>query len=223
MESLPSLLALPEGVLAHVLGSLSFEERRRATPLVCRHLQQLADSPALNAAVSVSFGGPLCLPRLRSFCQWLGRHCGSLQQLRLELDVKDLEVRHRRQASVTLGWALAGCGFQGSLRQLQLTMRGHEFPCSAWAARLPSLRALALNCGDDGAEFVACVVEDSLQPLTQLQDLWLGGFYPCFAIDEEAALPLSLTRLHIDGDEVDTLPLLARQLSATYPVLPFCS
>lgn len=173
---------------------------------MCRQLRQLADSPSLNAAASVAFDGALCLPRLRSFGKWLARHSGSVRELRLEVDAEELSASDKDRACSVLELALASCGFAGRLQQLQLTTRGHQFKCSAWAARLRSLRALALDSADDGGQFVAYVVEESLKRLTQLQDLWLGSSHDSFAIEEEAALPRSLARLYIGCDDSQSMP-----------------
>ncbi|PSC74846.1 TMV resistance N-like [Micractinium conductrix] len=207
----PGLLSLPDGVLVHVLFRLSQPERRHAVPLACQHLRQLADSPALNAAVRVKLSGDGCLPRLRSFCGWLAQQRGSVQQLRLAVDGNELDAGDKCEAAALLSAALTACGAAGSLQRLQLVIKGLRFPCSGWVAELRSVHTLAFDCGDKSNNFV---VEQSLSGLTQLQDLWLGGAdYECLSLGPAARLPPSLSRLHIDNDAAKSLPQQFSQLS----------
>lgn len=180
--------------------------RRHAAPRVCRQLRQLADSPALNATASVEFDDRL--PRLRSFCKWLGRHRGSVRELRLQVYAEELSASHKEQASTLLKMMLASCSMAGSLQLLQLTTHGHDFPCSAWVAQLHSLHALSLDCSNEDSEYMG--LEGPLQHLTRLQDLELDGNQCCFLIDKGCALPASLTRILLCFDEAESLPRQVR-------------
>ena len=192
---------------------------RHAVPLACQHLRQLADSPALNAAVRVKLSGDGCLPRLRSFCGWLAQQRGSVQQLRLAVDGNELDAGDKCEAAALLSAALTACGAAGSLQRLQLVIKGLRFPCSGWVAELRSVHTLAFDCGDKSNNFV---VEQSLSGLTQLQDLWLGGAdYECLSLGPAARLPPSLSRLHIDNDAAKSLPqqVRGRQLLRCMPAM----
>ncbi|PSC73130.1 disease resistance RGA2-like [Micractinium conductrix] len=193
----PSLLSLPNDALERVLGCLELEERRGAVPLVCRRLLQLVDSPALNAAVSAGFDGQRCLPRLRSFCAWFACHRGSVQQLKLFVDV---DMRSGSEVMGQLCGALAasgaaGCPLAGLSLELALPL-----PCTSWLPELRSLRTLAIaSCYSTDVAFERCL------SALHLQELWLDVSPGCLQYDPAAAWPSSLTRLRLRG--ADSLPL----------------
>mgnify|MGYP001811057573 CR=1 FL=1 len=166
-------------------------------PLVCRRLLQLVDSPALNAAVSAGFDGQRCLPRLRSFCAWFACHRGSVQQLKLFVDV---DMRSGSEVMGQLCGALAasgaaGCPLAGLSLELALPL-----PCTSWLPELRSLRTLAIaSCYGTDVAFERCL------SALHLQELWLDVSPGCLQYDPAAAWPSSLTRLRLRG--ADSLPL----------------
>ncbi|PSC73125.1 magnesium chelatase ATPase subunit I [Micractinium conductrix] len=198
LAALPALrrLALDRPIfLPDCLPSLHLE--RGAVPLVCRRLLQLVDSPALNAAVSAGFDGQRCLPRLRSFCAWFARHRGSVQQLKLFVDV---DMRSGSEVMGQLCGALAasgaaGCPLAGLSLELALPL-----PCTSWLPELRSLRTLAIaSCYGTDVAFERCL------SALHLQELWLDVSPGCLQYDPAAAWPSSLTRLRLRG--ADSLPL----------------
>lgn len=166
--------------------------RQRAVPLVFRRLQQLTDSPTLNATARVKFGGAQCLPRLRSFSKWLGRHRGSVRELRLWLDAHALDADSKGEAAATLAALLAACGTAANLSRLQLVFSPLRFPCTGWLTELHSLRTLALHRGVHD-------IEGCLAALGCLDDLQLADPDESLRLGPSAHLPTSLTRVHLDG------------------------
>jgi hypothetical protein len=179
---------------------------------VCTRLRQLADSPDLNSSVTIAFSGGGCLPRLRSFCAWLVRRAGSVQRLKLDLSW-NFHDEHAEagvagicdvEAAGLVYAALGACGNAGALQALVLSVEAGRIPfsCSSW---LTSLRRLALQCNADAQVEIA----HSLQPLSELEDLWLcsgGDSAHPLRLGAGIGLPPSLTRLFLTRESSPRLP-----------------
>ncbi|PSC73200.1 magnesium chelatase subunit of protochlorophyllide reductase isoform A [Micractinium conductrix] len=182
----------------------------RALPLVCRALRQLANSPALNPTVVVTFTGEQRLLRLRSFCCWFGQQRASVRRLSLQVDAAMAHGPREVRAAALLAAALAGCGAAGcQLWELQLGLADLQFPISGWLSELRSLRSLAMRRTD---EDMALHVDCSLAGLTHLLDLSLDAPYDGLEFTEHFRLPTSLTRLHLGGQGSSVFKL-SRQIS----------
>ena len=181
----------------HVSSTLPCACRHRALPLVCRALRQLANSPALNPTVVVTFTGEQRLLRLRSFCCWFGQQRASVRRLSLQVDAAMAHGPREVRAAALLAAALAGCGAAGcQLWELQLGLADLQFPISGWLSELRSLRSLAMRRTD---EDMALHVDCSLAGLTHLLDLSLDAPYDGLEFTEHFRLPTPLTRLSPGG------------------------
>ena len=115
-----------------------------------------------------------------------------------------LNASGKCEAAALLAAALAGCGTADSLQRLRLTVQELTFPCSGWVSELRSLRVLHIDCAD--MEDGLLIIEQSFESLSQLEDLALTSDYTSLRITPAARLPLSLTCLHIEGDDAAGLP-----------------
>ncbi|KAL4440522.1 hypothetical protein ABPG75_003523 [Micractinium tetrahymenae] len=166
--------------------------RQRSAALVCRRWQQLCTAaPQLLRSIAASFlRGARRPERLCSFCAWLQQHAaGRVQQLSLDCSGQGAGDA---QLSAAVAAAISACGAAGSLTALRVK----DTLCEpgTWTSALRGLRRLvAINSHSEGALMAWAVAP---RALAGLQALHVVGFNAPL----DAALPPSLTKLHLDYD-----------------------
>lgn len=173
--------------------------RQRSVPLVCRRWrEQLAHTPRLLRHVDVKLivyneradyrsQCMLTIARVRSLCEWLGRHAAQhMERLRLKIRTgPHVPLALEGEVSELLGAALAVCS---SLTELEISM---NLTCilGRRLQALASMQRLSMNCR--GITLTA-----SLQCLTVLQHLRLMPEFK-FQLVPDERLPASLTFLDL--------------------------